>query len=73
MIIPIYFQLLLLIGEAFDQHSDEVCGAVVNIRPKGDKVGVWTRDAHNSASNLKIGFVFEVLDFPFQMSLFILG
>lgn len=50
-----FFQLLLLIGEAFEEHSDEVCGAVVNIRAKGDKVGVWTRDAKNSAGNVKIG------------------
>ncbi|KAB7497222.1 Eukaryotic translation initiation factor 4E [Armadillidium nasatum] len=47
--------LLLLIGEAFDQDSEEVCGAVVNVRAKGDKVGVWTRDAQNAAGILKIG------------------
>lgn len=29
--------VLCLIGEAFD-HSDEVCGAVVNVRSKGDKI-----------------------------------
>lgn len=29
--------VLCLIGEAFD-HSDEVCGAVVNVRNKGDKI-----------------------------------
>ncbi|XP_066261654.1 eukaryotic translation initiation factor 4E1-like [Euwallacea similis] len=46
--------ILCLIGEAFE-HSDEVCGAVVNIRYKGDKIGVWTSDANNSASVLEIG------------------
>lgn len=30
-------QLLCLIGEAFD-HSDQICGAVVNIRGKSNKI-----------------------------------
>lgn len=46
---------MLLIGEAFDQDSDEVCGAVVNVRAKGDKVGVWTKDAQNADAIIKIG------------------
>eukprot|EP00063_Salmo_salar_P092575 XP_014067410.1 PREDICTED: eukaryotic translation initiation factor 4E-1A-like [Salmo salar] len=33
---PCAMQLLCLVGEAFDDHSDDVCGAVVNIRTKGD-------------------------------------
>lgn len=32
------FQVLLLIGENFE-NSDEICGAVVNVRPKVDKIG----------------------------------
>lgn len=47
--------LLCLIGEAFDEQSDDICGAVVNIRPKGDKLAVWTADARNAENNLKIG------------------
>ena len=50
-----YFQLLCLIGEAFDEQSDDVCGAVVNIRNKGDKLGIWTRDFQRSETILKIG------------------
>jgi len=46
--------ILCLIGEAFE-HSDEVNGAVVNIRYKGDKIGVWTSDANNAASVVEIG------------------
>lgn len=34
----ILFQCLCLIGEAFD-HAEDVNGAVVNVRPKQDKVG----------------------------------
>lgn len=30
-------QLLVLIGESFE-HSDDINGAVVNIRPRGDKI-----------------------------------
>lgn len=33
-----FLQILLLIGENFD-HADEICGAVVNVRPKLDKIG----------------------------------
>lgn len=46
--------ILCLIGEAFD-NSDEVCGATVNIRGKGDKIGLWTSDATNSKAVLEIG------------------
>uniref|UniRef100_A0A4W5JQN8 Eukaryotic translation initiation factor 4ea n=1 Tax=Hucho hucho TaxID=62062 RepID=A0A4W5JQN8_9TELE len=39
--------LLCLVGEAFDDHSDGVCGAVVNVRMKGDKLAIWTTDYEN--------------------------
>lgn len=38
-------QILCMIGEAFDEWGDEICGAVVNIRGKGDKIALWTADA----------------------------
>jgi len=47
--------LLCLIGEAFGEESDQVCGAVINIRAKMDKISVWTADAKNSQAILKIG------------------
>ncbi|CAG9771228.1 unnamed protein product [Ceutorhynchus assimilis] len=46
--------ILCLIGEAFE-NSDDICGAVVNIRYKGDKIGVWTQDANNGTAVLEIG------------------
>lgn len=46
-----------MIGEAFDSHSDDVCGAVINIRNKGDKIGLWTADAHRTQSVMEIGSV----------------
>uniref|UniRef100_A0A9L0S3A4 Eukaryotic translation initiation factor 4E family member 1B n=1 Tax=Equus caballus TaxID=9796 RepID=A0A9L0S3A4_HORSE len=51
--------LLCLIGESFEEHSREVCGAVVNVRTKGDKIAVWTREAENQAGVLHIGRVYK--------------
>lgn len=48
-------QLLCLIGEGFDEHSEDICGATVNIRTKGDKLGLWTRDAQKIEATKKIG------------------
>lgn len=47
--------LLCMIGEAFNEYSDDVCGAVVNIRTKGDKIGVWTSNANSEDSVMEIG------------------
>jgi len=47
--------LLCLIGEAFGDHSDQVCGAVINIRPKMDKISIWTGDCKNAAAITHIG------------------
>ncbi len=36
--------LMAMIGEQFDSFGDHVCGAVVNVRNKGDKVNfAWDR------------------------------
>lgn len=48
--------LLCLIGEAFDEESDQVCGAVVNIRPKIDRISIWTADYQQEAAIRKIGY-----------------
>jgi len=50
-------QLLCLIGEAFEDLGDEICGAVINLRSKGDKLGLWTADAGRAEHNMRIGFV----------------
>lgn len=47
--------LLCMIGEAFNEYSDDVCGAVVNVRPKGDKLGIWTSNADCADSVMEIG------------------
>lgn len=54
--------LLALIGEDFPE-SDTICGAVVSIRNRGDRVAVWTKTASNEAVQIAIGkHLKEVLD-----------
>lgn len=48
-------QLLCLVGEAFDDYSDDVCGAVVNVRAKGDKIAIWTANYENRDAVTHIG------------------
>ncbi len=46
--------LLACIGEQF-ADGDEICGAVVNVRAKQDKVCLWTRTAANEAAQVGVG------------------
>lgn len=48
-------QLLCLVGEAFDNFSDDVCGAVINVRAKGDKMAIWTTNYENKEAVTHIG------------------
>ncbi|CAN8274712.1 unnamed protein product [Cochlearia groenlandica] len=48
------YTLLALIGEQFD-HGDEICGAVVNIRTKQERISIWTKNASNEAAQVSIG------------------
>jgi len=48
---------MCLIGEAFGDSSDEVCGAVVNIRGKGNKIAIWTGNVNKKDDILHIGYV----------------
>lgn len=50
-----FSQLMLLIGESFGEYSENVCGAVVQIRQKGDKLAIWTGNASDQDANLSIG------------------
>jgi len=51
--------MLCLIGEAFDEHSRYVNGAVVSIRAKGDKIGMWLGDSNAGESILTVGKKFK--------------
>lgn len=50
--------ILCLIGEAFE-CADEICGAVVNVRPKGDKIAIWTANFNNRDAVLSIGRIYK--------------
>jgi hypothetical protein len=41
-------QLMALVGEQFDE-TDDICGIVASVRPRGDKLALWTRTASNEA------------------------
>lgn len=42
-----------MIGEQFD-HGDEICGAVVNVRGRQEKIALWTKNASNEAAQVVI-------------------
>ncbi|KAL5973890.1 Eukaryotic translation initiation factor 4E-1 [Asimina triloba] len=48
------YTLLAMIGEQFD-HGDEICGAVVSLRGKLDKISIWTKNASNEPAQISIG------------------
>ncbi|KAF6025738.1 EIF4E [Bugula neritina] len=45
----------VLLEKPLETFSDDICGAVVNVRSKGDKVGVWTGNGANRDATLYIG------------------
>uniref|UniRef100_A0A8C0E8L6 Eukaryotic translation initiation factor 4E n=1 Tax=Balaenoptera musculus TaxID=9771 RepID=A0A8C0E8L6_BALMU len=51
--------LLCLTGECFDDYSDDVCGAVVNVRAKGEKIAMWTTECENREAVTHIGRVYK--------------
>lgn len=50
--------ILCLIGEAFE-NAEEICGAVVNVRPKGDKIAIWTANYNNRDAVMSIGRIYK--------------
>jgi len=57
--------LMAIIGEQFEEHGEQICGAVVNVRQKGDKVSLWTRDALKDDVNRRIGQILKAkLEIP---------
>ena len=51
-------QLLACIGEQFTE-GDEICGVVVNLRGKQDKICLWTKNAANEAAQVNVGKQFK--------------
>ncbi|KAG0500159.1 hypothetical protein HPP92_000231 [Vanilla planifolia] len=54
------YTLLAMLGEQFDQ-GDEICGAVVNIRAKQEKISIWTKNGLNEAAQFKLQFYFTCM------------
>lgn len=52
---------MAMIGEQFD-YGEEICGAVVNVRNKQEKISLWTKNAANEAVQVKKSFVRLCLD-----------
>lgn len=44
-------QLLACIGEQFTE-GEEICGVVINVRAKQDKLCIWTKSASNEAAQV---------------------
>lgn len=42
---------MALIGEQFDD-ADEICGVVASVRPRQDKLSLWTKNAANEAAQV---------------------
>ncbi|EDW33706.1 GL13241 [Drosophila persimilis] len=56
--------ILILIGEAFE-HTEEICGAVINMRGKQSKISVWTSNGQNESAIVHIGLKLrETLKLP---------
>lgn len=51
------FKLLALIGDQFFDEGPFVNGVWVNIRPRGDKISLWTKMAKNAELQYKIGYI----------------
>ncbi|CAL9044552.1 unnamed protein product [Musa banksii] len=55
--------LMALIGEQFEE-SEEICGIVVSVRQRQDKLALWTKAASNEAVQMSIGRKWkEIIDF----------
>jgi len=56
--------VLACIGEQFSE-GEEICGIAVNIRPRGDRIELWTKTASNEALQTIIGReIKQFLDIP---------
>ncbi|KAE8715199.1 Eukaryotic translation initiation factor 4E-1 [Hibiscus syriacus] len=60
---PWLYTLLALIGEQFE-YGDEICGAVVSVRGKQERIALWTKNAANETAQINIGKQWkELLDY----------
>jgi hypothetical protein len=57
-----YVKVLACIGEVLEEDDNDICGCVVNVRKSQDKLCLWTRDADNKESIVRIGYVQNDVD-----------
>jgi hypothetical protein len=56
--------LLAMVGEAFED-PEEICGCVVSLRGKRNRMSLWTKTAHNESVQKRVGRQFkEFLELP---------
>ncbi|KAG5577436.1 hypothetical protein H5410_057570 [Solanum commersonii] len=46
------FMLLALTGKQF---GDEICGAIINVRVRQEKIALWIKNAANGTTQVSIG------------------
>lgn len=46
-------QMMACIGEQFTE-GDEICGIVVNVRARQDRLCMWTKTASNEAAQVRL-------------------
>ncbi|CAJ0931398.1 unnamed protein product, partial [Mesorhabditis belari] len=49
--------ILSMIGEQYGDDMENICGLVCNVRAKGSKISMWTRNHNDDDSNMRIGKV----------------
>uniref|UniRef100_A0A7N0T3V7 eIF-4F 25 kDa subunit n=1 Tax=Kalanchoe fedtschenkoi TaxID=63787 RepID=A0A7N0T3V7_KALFE len=54
------YTLLAIIGEQFD-YGEEICGAVINVRGRQEKVSLWTKNASNEIAQTTIGAQWKMM------------
>lgn len=59
-VFEIFCQLLAMIGEQFD-YGDEICGAVVSIRGKQERIAVWTKNAANETAQVRTASILHYI------------
>lgn len=60
MVDMIWLEILMaLVGEQFGQDMEAICGLVCNVRVKGSKISVWTKDCNDDDANMRIGVVLK--------------
>jgi translation initiation factor 4E len=52
--------LMAMVGDQFNEASDEVCGAVLSVRAQEDVLSIWTKN--DGGRNVKIRSVLSDLD-----------